>query len=65
MVLKMRTNVHAERVESAANPSDGGSRGREELYRRLGAVFREPRLPVWLQNIWSPLDPSHDGFGLL
>ena len=49
----MRLSLLLGRVESAANVADAPSRDSLDLLLRLGAKFRSPRLPEWLDDMWS------------
>ena len=51
-LAQLRCGFYGARVESAANPIDGPTRGDHNLLHRLGAQFVEPRWPQWLSKIW-------------
>ena len=54
LMAKMQVGFYGARVESKANLADGPTRDSFEDLGKLGAVFVEPLLPEWLQDMWRP-----------
>lgn len=55
-LASLDTDLHAARVESAANIADGPSRDSFDLLQVIGARFVEPKLPEWIHDIWHCKD---------
>ena len=47
------TALFVQRVESKSNCADAPTRGSTDLLRRLGAIWREPVLPTWINDVWQ------------
>ena len=47
------TALYVQRVESKANVADDPTRNSTIFLQKLGAQWREPMLPGWVQEIWK------------
>ena len=54
-IASLRSALHIERVESAANVADGPTREFFVHLKTLGATEVEPRMPKWIESLWAPL----------
>ena len=51
-VAELGVDLHAARVESAANIADGPTREDLSMIEHLGAKYCEPVLPEWIHDVW-------------
>ena len=51
-VAKLDCDLHVARVESKTNLADGPSRDDFGMLHAIGAVFVEPVLPDWINDVW-------------